>query len=97
VVQFLKAVLVCTTFVKTAAHVALSAALTTTAQAQESKLALGMSGWTGFAQLTLADKAGLFKKHGMEVEIKMIPHKDRHMALTKDPKNLLMDVQLGAH
>jgi hypothetical protein len=33
----------------------------------------------------------------MEVEIKMIPHKDRHMALTKDPKNLLMDVQLGAH
>ena len=29
------------------------------AQAQETKLALGMSGWTGFAPLTLADKACL--------------------------------------
>lgn len=70
-----------TTFVKTAALVALSVALSTTAQAQETKLALGMSGWTGFAPLTLADKAGLFKKHGLEVEIKMIPQKDRHLAL----------------
>jgi NitT/TauT family transport system substrate-binding protein len=53
----------------------------TTAAAQETKLALGMSGWTGFAPLTLADKAGLFKKHGLAVEIKMIPQKDRHLAL----------------
>ncbi|NBO82521.1 MAG: ABC transporter permease [Betaproteobacteria bacterium] len=51
------------------------------AHAQETKLALGMSGWTGFAPLTLADKAGIFKKHGLEVEIKMIPQKDRHLAL----------------
>jgi len=42
---------------------------------------LGMSGWTGFAPLTLADKAGIFKKHGLDVEIKMIPQKDRHLAL----------------
>jgi NitT/TauT family transport system substrate-binding protein len=40
-----------------------------------------MSGWTGFAPLTLADKAGIFKKHGLDVEIKMIPQKDRHLAL----------------
>jgi NitT/TauT family transport system substrate-binding protein len=52
-----------------------------TAHAQETKLALGMSGWTGFAPLSLADKAGIFKKHGLDVEIKMIPQKDRHLAL----------------
>lgn len=51
------------------------------AAAQETKLVLGMSGWTGFAPLTLADKAGIFKKYGLDVEIKMIPQKDRHLAL----------------
>ena len=58
-----------------------TASLSFHTQAQEVKLALGMSGWTGFAPLTLADKAGLFKKHGLEVELKMIPQKDRHLAL----------------
>ena len=52
-----------------------------TASAQETKIVLGMSGWTGFAPLTLADKAGLFKKNGLNVELKMIPQKDRHLAL----------------
>lgn len=51
------------------------------AVAQETKIVLGMSGWTGFAPLTLADRAGIFKKHGLDVEIKMIPQKDRHLAL----------------
>ncbi|MBS0454649.1 MAG: ABC transporter substrate-binding protein [Proteobacteria bacterium] len=51
------------------------------AQAQETKIALGMSGWTGFAPLTLADKAGIFKKNGLDVELRMIPQKDRHLAL----------------
>ena len=51
------------------------------AQAQEAKVTLGMSGWTGFAPLTLADKAGIFKKNGLDVELKMIPQKDRHLAL----------------
>ena len=60
---------------------ALTITLTFHSQAQEVKLALGMSGWTGFAPLTLADKAGLFKKHGLDVELKMIPQKDRHLAL----------------
>ncbi|SFD54860.1 ABC transporter substrate-binding protein [Paracidovorax konjaci] len=57
------------------------AGLAVAAHAQETKIVLGMSGWTGFAPLTLADKAGLFKKHGLDVELKMIPQKDRHLAL----------------
>lgn len=63
---------------------AVFASLALPAQAQEIKLALGMSGWTGFAPLTLADKAGLFKKHGLDVDIKMIPQKDRHLALASN-------------
>ncbi|WP_423192384.1 ABC transporter substrate-binding protein [Cupriavidus sp. H18C2] len=51
------------------------------AQAQNTPVAIGMSGWTGFAPLSLADKAGIFKRHGVDVEIKMIPQKDRHLAL----------------
>jgi NitT/TauT family transport system substrate-binding protein len=57
------------------------AGLSAPAAAQETKITLGMSGWTGFAPLTLADKAGIFKKNGLDVEIKMIPQKDRHLAL----------------
>ncbi|WP_298212245.1 ABC transporter substrate-binding protein [Acidovorax sp.] len=64
-----------------AAATACVMALATPAQAQETKIVLGMSGWTGFAPLTLADKAGIFKKNGLDVEIKMIPQKDRHLAL----------------
>ena len=64
-----------------AAIAAVSLATAGAAHAQETKLALGMSGWTGFAPLTLADKAGIFKKNGLEVELKMIPQKDRHLAL----------------
>jgi NitT/TauT family transport system substrate-binding protein len=51
------------------------------AQAQETKVAIGISGWTGFAPLTLAKEAGLFKKHGLDVSIKKIPQKDRHLAI----------------
>ena len=49
--------------------------------AQETKVAIGISGWTGFAPLTLAKEAGLFKKHGLDVSIKKIPQKDRHLAI----------------
>ena len=41
----------------------------TTAQAQETKVAIAISGWTGFAPLTLAKEAGLFKKHGLDVKV----------------------------
>ena len=51
------------------------------AQAQETKVAIGISGWTGFAPLTLAKEAGLFKKHGLDVTIRKIPQKDRHLAI----------------
>jgi NitT/TauT family transport system substrate-binding protein len=51
------------------------------ALAQETKIALGLSGWTGFAPLTLAKEAGIFKKHGLDVSLKKVPQKDRHLAL----------------
>ena len=49
--------------------------------AQETKVAIGISGWTGFAPLTLAKEAGLYKKHGLDVSLKKIPQKDRHLAI----------------
>ncbi len=51
------------------------------AQAQETKVAIGISGWTGFAPLTLAKEAGIYKKNGLDVTIKKIPQKDRHLAI----------------
>jgi NitT/TauT family transport system substrate-binding protein len=45
------------------------------------KVAIGISGWTGFAPLTLAREAGLFKKHGLDVTLRKIPQKDRHLAI----------------
>jgi NitT/TauT family transport system substrate-binding protein len=60
------------------------------AQAQDTKVAVGLSGWTGFAPLTLAKEAGLFKKHGLDVSLKKIPQKDRHLAIASG------DVQCAA-
>ena len=51
------------------------------AQAQGTPVAIGISGWTGFAPLTLAKEAGIFKKNGLDVTIKKIPQKDRHLAI----------------
>lgn len=51
------------------------------ARAQDTKVTIGISGWTGFAPLTLAREAGLFRKHGLDVTIRKIPQKDRHLAL----------------
>ena len=59
----------------------LCALASTSVLAQETKVAIGMSGWTGFAPLTLAKEAGLFKKQGLDVSIKKIPQKDRHLAI----------------
>ncbi len=58
--------------------------------AQETKVAIAISGWTGFAPLTLANEAGLFKKNGLDVTIKKIPQKDRHLAIASG------DVQCAA-
>jgi NitT/TauT family transport system substrate-binding protein len=69
---------------------ALAAMVAFAAQAQDTKVAIGISGWTGFAPLTLAKEAGLFKKHGLDVELKKIPQKDRHLAIASG------DVQCAA-
>lgn len=55
--------------------------LPVSASAQETKLSIGISGWTGFAPLTLAKEAGIFKKNGLDVSIRKIPQKDRHLAV----------------
>src|SRR5438445_12578287 len=51
------------------------------AVADDVKVGIGISGWTGFAPLTLANQAGIFKKNGLDVKIKKIPQKDRHLAI----------------
>jgi NitT/TauT family transport system substrate-binding protein len=56
-------------------------AFAATAGAQDTKVAIGISGWTGFAPLTLAKEAGIFKKNGLDVSIKKVPQKDRHLAI----------------
>ncbi|WP_065749968.1 ABC transporter substrate-binding protein [Bradyrhizobium paxllaeri] len=55
--------------------------VTAPAAAQDVKVGIGISGWTGFAPLTLANQAGIFKKNGLDVTIKKIPQKDRHLAI----------------
>ena len=73
-----------------AACSAACAALALPAFAQETPVTIAISGWTGFAPLTLAKEAGLFKKHGLDVTIKKIPQKDRHLAIASG------DVQCAA-
>lgn len=67
-------------------YIALAAALLSSAAlaagaAAETPVAIGMSGWTGFAPLTLAKEAGIFEKNGLDVTITKIPQKDRHLAI----------------
>jgi NitT/TauT family transport system substrate-binding protein len=61
-----------------------------TARAEATKVAIGISGWTGFAPLTLAKQAGIFAKNGLDVDIKKIPQKDRPLAIASG------DVQCAA-
>jgi NitT/TauT family transport system substrate-binding protein len=56
------------------------------AQAQE-KVILGMSGWTGFQPLKLAELAGIFKKNGVDMEIRFIPPVPRSAALASGAIN----------
>ncbi len=72
------------------ATVAALAVLSPGASAQETKVAIGLSGWTGFAPLTLAKEAGIFKNNGLDVSLKKIPQKDRHLAIASG------DVQCAA-
>ena len=74
----------------TIAAVAASLFAAPATQAQDTKIAIAISGWTGFAPLTLAKEAGLFQKQGLDVTIKKIPQKDRHLAIASG------DVQCAA-
>src|SRR2546430_15248760 len=67
--------------VPAAAAVAARPAVTAAPAQDLPKVTVAMSGWTGFAPLTLAEKTGIFKKHGVDVTIKFIPQKDRHLAI----------------
>ena len=71
--------------------IAIAIAFTCTcANAEETKVTIAISGWTGFAPLTLAKEAGIFKRNGVDVTIKKIPQKDRHLAIASG------DVQCAA-
>src|SRR5438876_11979210 len=56
------------------------------AQAQE-QVVLGMSGWTGFQPLKLAELAGIFKKNGVDMEIRFIAPVQRSAALASGALN----------
>lgn len=58
--------------------------------AQDTKVAIGISGWTGFAPLTLAKETGIFARNGLDVTIKKIPQASRHLAIASG------DVQCAA-
>jgi NitT/TauT family transport system substrate-binding protein len=60
------------------------------AAAQDAKVNIGISGWTGFAPITLAAQAGIFKKNGVDATIKKIPQQTRHLAIASG------DVQCAA-
>ncbi|HUQ75857.1 MAG TPA: ABC transporter substrate-binding protein [Burkholderiales bacterium] len=63
-----------------------AAALACAAQAQE-KVVLGMSGWTGFQPLKLAELAGIFKKNGVDIETRFIAPVQRSAALASGALN----------
>lgn len=66
---------------KTLIAIAATALSTATCLAQDTRVVIAISGWTGFAPLTLAKEAGIYKKHGLDVTIKKVPQKDRHLVL----------------
>lgn len=55
--------------------------MATPAVGQASKVAIGISGWTGFAPLVFAKETNLFSKNGLDVTIKKIPQASRHLAI----------------
>ena len=66
-------------------------ALPSLARAQSlPKITIGMSGWTGFAPLTLAEQAGLFRANGLDVETKFVPQRERNLALAAGALNCVV-------
>src|SRR3954462_2802392 len=76
--------------IRTIAAALMAALLATPAVAQGMKVGIGISGWTGFAPLTLAKEAGIFARNGLDVTIKKIPQASRHLAIASG------DVQCAA-
>jgi NitT/TauT family transport system substrate-binding protein len=66
--------------------VVVAAGIALAAQAQE-KVVLGMSGWTGFQPLKLAELAGIFRKNGVDIEIRFIAPVQRSAALASGALN----------
>ncbi|RVB28174.1 ABC transporter permease, partial [Mesorhizobium sp. M7A.F.Ca.CA.001.16.1.1] len=62
------------------ATLTLAAGLSAPAMAATS-VTIGISGWTGFAPLTLAKQAGIFEKHGLDVTLKKVPQASRPLAI----------------
>lgn len=56
----------------------------------QTKVSIGLSGWTGFAPLTLAKESGIFARNGLDVTIKKIPQASRHLAMAAN------DIQCAA-
>jgi NitT/TauT family transport system substrate-binding protein len=54
------------------------------------KITIGMSGWTGFAPLTLAEGAGIFRANGIDVETKFVPQRERNLALVGGSLNCVV-------
>src|SRR6266403_6150547 len=61
---------------------ALAAALVATpAVGQASRVAIGISGWTGFAPLTFAKETNIFSNNGLDVSLRKVPQASRHLAI----------------
>lgn len=69
---------------------ALSAPALVRAQGSFPKITIGMSGWTGFAPLTLAENAGIFHANGLEVETRFVPQRERNLALVAGALNCVV-------
>lgn len=67
--------------------IVVAAALLAAPSAHAQKVVLGMSGWTGFQPLKLAELAGIFKKNGVDIEIRFIPPVQRSAALASGALN----------
>lgn len=76
--------------IATWAAAAAATLLSSSAFAQGTPVSIAISGWTGFAPLTLAKDAGIFAKNGLNVTIKKIPQASRHLAIASG------DVQCAA-
>ncbi|MGG5809714.1 ABC transporter substrate-binding protein [Falsiroseomonas sp. CW058] len=69
---------------------ALALPAVTRAQGSFPKITIGMSGWTGFAPLTLAENAGLFRANGLDVETRFVPQRERNLALASGALNCVV-------